>query len=152
MTARPMTEVERAEAILTALKDVEEALTPALIKKAASAYHQTTAKHAPVVARALLSTSASLQRMREALGCTLPLAEIALEACRDQRCRAGHHDIVFTKRDGVQWVGLYQDEYDRLEKAKEALAALSGIEPGDEQARGQGRSAPASTLSKDTTK
>jgi hypothetical protein len=34
-----------------------------------------------------------------------------------------------------------------------ALAALSGIEPGDEQARSAShRSAPASTLSKDTTK
>lgn len=76
-------------------------------------------------ARALLSTSASERGMREALEYVVPLAEIALEACRDQRCRAGHHDIVFTKRDGVQWVGLYQDEYDRLENAKDALAALS---------------------------
>lgn len=68
---------------------------------------------------------ADLDALLEALKYTVPLAVIALDAHRVERIKAGHIDITFTKPNGEKWVGLYQDEWDKLESAQEALSSRS---------------------------
>lgn len=92
------------------------------------------------IARALLSTSAAVRGMREA-------AQNVIE----------HAQTSVTDHEGQQHAmeddrgeALYLVQFEAIEQLR---AALSGIEPGeDEQARGQGRSAPISTDTKGTTK
>lgn len=127
MTARPMTD---------RLHDLVERV---------AAYHPD--KKLEAEARALLSTSASLRGMREALD-DMKYAVEKLNGAVDAmwndpvgRTVSARHQADITYAQQV--VKKTLDDH---------AAALSGIEPGDEQARGQGRSAPTSTLSKDTTK
>lgn len=60
-------------------------------------------------------------QMLDSLVWSLQLAEVALEDCRINRIRCGHLDIVSKYKDGRVCIGLYQDEVDKLESAKEVL-------------------------------
>lgn len=64
-----------------------------------------------------------VRRLREALEWAMPLAAIALENHRMERCKY-KHTMTYTKRNGEEWVGLYQDEYDKLMSAYDALSLL----------------------------
>lgn len=57
---------------------------------------------------------------------SLQLAEVALEDCRINRIRCGHLDIVSKYKDGRVCIGLYQDEVDKLESAREVLRKVLG--------------------------
>jgi hypothetical protein len=57
----------------------------------------------------------------EALKWALPLAVTAMETHRLGRVQAGHTDITGTYKNGVTWVGIYQDEVDAIERARTAL-------------------------------
>lgn len=59
--------------------------------------------------------------LREALKWALPLAERAVDNHRLERLRYGHDDISGTYRDGQTWEGIYQDEVDQIETARDAL-------------------------------
>lgn len=89
------------------------------------------------IARALLSTSAAVRGMREALS-ELLAADDAMAA------------FIIAAEPSVlgeaEWAQQHRERSARRRRAiAKARAALSGIEPGeDEQARGQGRSAPIS--------
>lgn len=163
MTARPMTEVEREEQIARVIfshgqhffSDRDWAIVMA--RRRSKAHDRETPHPAPTeldrafsMAReinALLSTSASLRGMREAL--TDAAAHLAGAASAYRRHAARHRSQGRAVADAL--FSTRADDFDRA--ARRASAALSGIEPGDELARSAShRSAPASTLSKDTTK
>ena len=61
----------------------------------------------------------------EALAWALPLAKIAMEDHRMGRLRAGH-DMTGTYKSGETWVGIYQDEIDKIEYAEYSLAKARG--------------------------
>jgi len=117
MTDRPMTEEERVLA--------EEAARRIVFHASTGDVDDWTYEDAQLVARALLSTSAAVRGMRE-----------ALEKC----LREMRGSIAFTFE--------YEDAITAGEKA---LAVLSGIETEQAQARAT-RSAPISTDTKGTTK
>lgn len=75
---------------------------------------------APLIVRSVNA----VPELMKALAWALPLADLALEQCRMDRCKAGHSDITFKKHDGVMWVGLYQSEWDDRENANAALAKV----------------------------
>ncbi len=114
MTARPMTEGEREEALELArwISDKPDAHAGIISERGVS-----------LLARALLSTSAAVRGMREALECIA----------------AAYQDQDITHRAFRTIAGVA------------AVEALSGIEGEDEQARPSG-SAPISTDTKGTTK
>ncbi|MBT1798801.1 hypothetical protein B9Q31_02240 [Enterobacter kobei] len=64
----------------------------------------------------------------EALQWALPLAEVAIESHRQERVKCGHMDISGVRKDGVSWVGIYQDEIDSIERARAAISKALGEE------------------------
>lgn len=52
------------------------------------------------------------------------LASVALAATRERRALAGHHDIRFRDASGQETIGLYQNEYDELEKARRLVEGM----------------------------
>ena len=64
----------------------------------------------------------------EALQWALPLAEVAMESHRLDRIKYGHTDISGVRKDGVSYVGIYQDEIDSIEKARAAISKALGEE------------------------
>lgn len=68
---------------------------------------------------------ASAPDLLEALAWALPLAKIAMEDHRMGRLRAGH-DMTGTYKSGETWVGIYQDEIDKIEYAEYSLAKARG--------------------------
>lgn len=64
----------------------------------------------------------------EALQWALPLAKIAMTSCQQERVKYGHHDIQGTYKNGVTWIGIYQDEVDKIEAAEAAIAKALGAD------------------------
>ncbi len=58
------------------------------------------------------------KELTEALGWALPLAEIAIEDCRQTRLRCGHSDI----GAGTEKVGLWPFEVGSMNNARNVLA------------------------------
>jgi hypothetical protein len=53
----------------------------------------------------------------------LILAQMGLEDHRLRRIEGGrNHDLTYVIENGERWVGLCQEEYDRLTKARDAIA------------------------------
>ncbi|UVX30615.1 hypothetical protein S13b_00038 [Klebsiella phage VLCpiS13b] len=62
----------------------------------------------------------------EALQWAFPMAIIAMEQHRMERVKNGHIDISGTYKNGESWVGIYQDEIDKIEFARAAIAKALG--------------------------
>lgn len=62
----------------------------------------------------------------EALQWALPMAILAMEQHRMERVKNGHRDISGTYKNGESWVGIYQDEVDKIEFARAAIAKATG--------------------------
>ena len=69
---------------------------------------------------------AAAPELLEALQWALPLAKIAMSSCQLERVKCGHRDITGTYKDGVTWVGIYQDEVDSIERAESAINKALG--------------------------
>lgn len=69
---------------------------------------------------------AAAPELLEVLKWALPLAEVALDTHRLLRVQCGHNDIQGTYKDGVTWAGIYQDEVDKIEYARELLKQTQG--------------------------
>lgn len=75
----------------------------------------------PAVAHDFMVMAAAPELLK-ALQWALPLAIIAIEAHRMERVKCGHMDINGTYMNGEKWVGIYQDEVDRIESCRLAIA------------------------------
>lgn len=73
-----------------------------------------------------MNSADKYQELIEALEWALPLAELAMEQHRQMRLQCGHNDLTYTTRRGVKFVGLSQAEWDRVERARRALAEAQG--------------------------
>lgn len=62
----------------------------------------------------------------EALQWALPMAILAMEQHRMERVKNGHTDISGTHGNGESWVGIYQDEVDKIEFARAAINKATG--------------------------
>lgn len=62
----------------------------------------------------------------EALQWALPMAILAMEQHRMERVKNGHRDISGTYKNGESWVGIYQDEVDKIEFARAAIVKATG--------------------------
>lgn len=62
----------------------------------------------------------------DALQWALPMAILAMEQHRMERVKNGHVDISGTYKNGESWVGIYQDEVDKIEFARAAIAKALG--------------------------
>lgn len=69
---------------------------------------------------------AAAPELLEALRWALPMAIIAMEQHRFERVKAGHTDIVGTYKNGESWLGIYQDEVDKIEFSRAAIAKALG--------------------------
>lgn len=77
-------------------------------------------------AKANAKLIAQAKELREALEWALPLAEIAVDTHRMYRIQCGHTDINGTYSDGQTWVGIYQNEVDKIEHARRTLKLAKG--------------------------
>lgn len=62
----------------------------------------------------------------EALQWALPMAILAMEQHRMERVKNEHTDISGTYGNGESWVGIYQDEVDKIEFARAAINKATG--------------------------
>lgn len=69
---------------------------------------------------------AAAPELLEALQWALPMAILAMEQHRMERVKNGHRDISGTYKNGESWVGIYQDEVDKIEFARAAIAKALG--------------------------
>lgn len=68
------------------------------------------------------AAASEIERLRSGLGDILTLASMGLEVFRLRRIEGGrNHDLTFVKEDGERWVGLRQEEYDVIIRARAAL-------------------------------
>lgn len=77
-------------------------------------------------AKANAKLMAQSKDLLEALHWALPMAIKAMEDHRILRIQCGHTDITGTYRDGKTWVGIYQQEVDKIEKAQDTLRRAGG--------------------------
>lgn len=134
MTARPITEGERAEAL---------ELARYLVRRFEE---DDDARNVPttelMLARALLSTSSEVRRLREALEKAAKIAEIHAARRRDLAREFANNPPLFSEQETARVTAL--------NIACDIRAALS-VEGEDKQARAT-PSAPISTDTKDTTR
>lgn len=83
-------------------------------------------EHRGPVALANAQLIATAPELLEALQWTLPMAIIAMEQHRMERVKNGHRDISGIYKNGESWVGIYQDEIDKIEFARAAIAKALG--------------------------
>lgn len=69
---------------------------------------------------------AAAPELLDALQWALPMAILAMEQHRMERVKNGHVDISGTYKNGESWVGIYQDEVDKIEFARAAIAKSLG--------------------------
>lgn len=81
------------------------------------------ADHSAAVIAAREGAIANRAEVAKVLNWALPLAKIAIESHRYERCKYGH-DMTGTYRNGETWVGIYQTEVDQIEHAEFILALL----------------------------
>lgn len=62
----------------------------------------------------------------KALQWALPLAKIAMDSHRMERIKCGHVDINGTYKNGETWVGIWQEEVDKIESAQDAITKALG--------------------------
>ena len=112
----------------TEREEVLRATARALQKK--KAHVDEVSGHGPFTPITVRGSTATIvptdAELREVLEWAVPLAEIAMEAHRYERIKNGHNrDICGTYKSGVTWVGIYQNEVDQIERAREVMRRLS---------------------------